>query len=62
MSAAESAEAFVGMLSTTDSLQMGEIGMYLMHFLNGTNYKNREVLPRDRMEAEGRRVEQSLLQ
>ena len=31
MSAAEPTEAFVGMLSTTDSLQEGQMGMYLVH-------------------------------
>lgn len=31
MSAVEPAEVVVGMLSTTDHLQEGEIGMYLMH-------------------------------
>lgn len=31
MSAAEPTEVFVGMLSTTDSLQEGQMGMYLVH-------------------------------
>lgn len=31
MSAAEHTEAFVGMLSTTDSLQEGQMSMYLVH-------------------------------
>lgn len=54
MSAAESVEAFLGKLSTTDSVQEDELGMYLMHM--------RTELPEQRDVCQGqerkRRVEE----